>query len=244
MEGTVIKTLKIKGAEVVGGTFVGALVGAIQTPGDALWSTVLENCSVENCKVEGPTLANPETPADGFGTGGLVGLIDQRLTVTLRGCSSSGCDIYGSYGVGGLVGIYSIFSNLTLSDCQNNSGNVVSDFSGAGGLIGAADTLHVLSSTNKAEVEGASRFDPTNKEHALSIRISIDLRCRTQVRNGAAVRAADGLLSSCFFLFHGIASYLFWVSILLPPIRFRFFRGNPAQNGVFSVNFKKFTKSS
>ena len=74
VEGTVIKTLKIKGAEVVGGTFVGALVGAIQTPGDALWPTVLENCSVENCTVEGPTLANPETPSDGFGTGGLIGL--------------------------------------------------------------------------------------------------------------------------------------------------------------------------
>ena len=166
VEGTVIKTLTIKKAELVGGTFVGALVGAIQTPGDALWSTVLENCSVENCKVEGPTLANPETPADGFGTGGLVGLIDQRLTVTLRGCSSSGCDIYGSYGVGGLVGISSIFSNLTLSDCQNNSGNVVSDFSGAGGLIGAADTLHVFTCTNKAEVEGASRFDPSDTQHA------------------------------------------------------------------------------
>lgn len=74
VEGTVIKTLTIKKAELVGGTFVGALVGAIQTPGDALWPTVLENCSVENCTVEGPTLANPETPSDGFGTGGLIGL--------------------------------------------------------------------------------------------------------------------------------------------------------------------------
>ena len=166
VEGTVIKTLKIKEAEVVGGSFVGALVGAIQTPGDALWPTVLENCSVENCKVEGPTLANPETPADGFGTGGLVGVIDLRINVMLMGCSSSGCDIYGSYGVGGLVGISQIFSHLTLSDCQNNSGSVVSDFSGAGGLIGAADTLHVFASTNKAEVEGASRFYPSDTQHA------------------------------------------------------------------------------
>ena len=166
VEGTVIKTLKIKEAEVVGGSFVGALVGAIQTPSDALWPTVLENCSVENCKVEGPTLANPETPADGFGTGGLVGVIDLRINVMLIGCNSSGCDIYGSYGVGGLVGISQIFSHLTLSDCQNNSGSVVSDFSGAGGLIGAADTLHVFSSTNKAEVEGAGRFDPKDTQHA------------------------------------------------------------------------------
>lgn len=166
VEGTVIKTLTIKKAELVGGTFVGALVGAIQTPGDALWPTVLENCSVENCKVEGPTLANPETPADGFGTGGLVGVIDQRINVILKNCSSSGCDIYGSYGVGGLVGISQICSHLTLSDCQNNSGSVVSDFSGAGGLIGAADTLHVFTSTNKAEVEGAGRFDPKDTQHA------------------------------------------------------------------------------
>ena len=110
VEGTVIKTLTIKKAELVGGTFVGALVGAIQTPGDALWPTVLENCSVENCTVEGPTLANPETPSDGFGTGGLIGLIDQRLNVVLSECSSSGSKIFGSYGVGGLVGISSIFS--------------------------------------------------------------------------------------------------------------------------------------
>lgn len=156
----------MEGADMIGATAVGALIGVVQTPGDANWPTLLQNCSVENCEVEGPTLANPETPSDGFGTGGLIGLIDQRLNVVLSECSSSGSNIFGSYGVGGLLGISSIFSHLTLSDCQNNSGSVVSDFSGAGGLIGTADTLHVFTSTNKADVTGGSRFSSTDTQNA------------------------------------------------------------------------------
>ena len=153
MEGTVIKTLKIKGAEVVGGTFVGALVGAIQTPGDALWPTVLENCSVENCTVEGPTLANPETPSDGFGTGGLIGLIDQRLNVVLSECSSSSSKIFGSYGVGGLVGISSIFS-------IHNVGNKgeVSGKSYIGGISGFMLTGMLSTAINCGFIQGKGDF--------------------------------------------------------------------------------------
>lgn len=153
VEGTVIKTLKIKGAEVVGGTFVGALVGAIQTPGDALWPTVLENCSVENCTVEGPTLANPETPSDGFGTGGLIGLIDQRLNVVLSECSSSGSKIFGSYGVGGLVGISSIFS-------IHNVGNKgeVSGKSYIGGISGFMLTGMLSTAINCGFIQGKGDF--------------------------------------------------------------------------------------
>lgn len=165
VENATVKNLELRDAHVKGGLFVGALVGAVQTQGGKKLSSLFLNCSLVNCQVQGADGSEPNMFADGIATGGMVGFVDQHATASLNGCEANDCEISGSYGVGGLVGIGSLFSNILVTDCQNLSGKVKSVYSGSGGLIGSADTLYVVSSTNSSDVAGAE-FYVENSDHA------------------------------------------------------------------------------
>lgn len=72
-------------------------------------------------------------------------------------CTSDSNTIRGSYNVRGIVGGGGRYSNLTIGECSNSS-PITSEYSGAGGIVGAADTINVCGCKNSALINGAIKY--------------------------------------------------------------------------------------
>ena len=63
--------------------------------------------------------------------------------------------------MGGIIGGAARYSRTVINDCENSS-TITSEYSGAGGMIGAADTLYVTSCRNKADIAGAIQYNSSD----------------------------------------------------------------------------------
>ena len=142
------KNVTLQNANVKGHSFVGALVGAVVTAGNARDESYFYKCKLNDCTITG---------ADGgLSVGGLVGMVDQYVDVLFVGCSTENGSCSGAYNVGGLLGGTNRYSRTFVSDCVNESTPITGKFNCVGGLIGVADSLSMSVCLNKAEVNGGT----------------------------------------------------------------------------------------
>lgn len=141
-----VDSLNMRGSSVQGQFAVGSIGGAAISSGDNVRGTVtLTNCTLNDCTVSGN-----ETSAM---IGGILGGIDMHAKALIGNCEVSGGSVSGGMAVGGICGGSAIYSMLMVSGCENSM-PVKSLESGAGGIVGTADTLMVVGSRNYADIEG------------------------------------------------------------------------------------------
>lgn len=141
--------VKMSKCSVTGEFGVGALVGAsISSGGNVRPSATFTNCETENCTVKGG-----DTSA---AVGGLLGVSDMHTRTLLSDCSVSGGSVEGGMNVGGITGGAGIYTSMMISGCTN-SNDVKAMYSGAGGMVGTADTLQVVGCRNYAHISGATK---------------------------------------------------------------------------------------
>lgn len=145
----VIRNMKIVNAEVNGFSGVAALVGSVITSGSTHDASVVKNCIIEDSKI---------TSLDrGYGTSGVVGILDSRAILWLDSCKISGTtNIIGSYGTGGMLGAGHKGSFVQATYCKNEGLGIEGRYTGAGGVIGISDTLLAYACVNRVPVKGAS----------------------------------------------------------------------------------------
>ncbi len=142
-----IEGLNMTDCTISGQYAVGCVAGGVITSGAGTRGTgTFTNCSVENT-----TLNCPETSA---AVGGVLGAVDMHSRALLAGCKVEDSQISGGMNVGGIAGGAGIYSSVMISDCAN-SARVESALSGAGGMIGTADTLNVAGCSNRGLIMGA-----------------------------------------------------------------------------------------
>lgn len=141
-----VDSLTMQGATIEGQAAVGTVAGAAITSGNNNRGTV----TITNCRAADCTVSGPETSAM---VGGIIGAVDMHAKALLANCSSSGGSVSGGISVGGICGGTGIYSMLMVSGCDNRTA-VRSCESGAGGIVGNADTLMVIGSRNYADVIG------------------------------------------------------------------------------------------
>jgi len=140
--------LKMRSCTISGQFAVGTVAGAVVAAGGNVRSTgTFTNCTVTDCKI-----SCPETSV---AIGGILGATDMQARALLADCSASGGSISGAMNVGGITGSGGLFSSIMISGCENSM-PVTSLGSGAGGMIGTADTLQVVSCTNMADIKGST----------------------------------------------------------------------------------------
>ena len=142
------KNVTLQNAKVKGHSFVGALVGAVVTAGNARDESYFYKCKLDDCTVTGAD--------DGLSVGGMVGVVDQYADVLFVSCTTENGGCSGAYNVGGLLGGTNRYSRIFVSDCVNESTSVTGKFNCVGGLIGVADSLSMSVCLNKAEVNGGT----------------------------------------------------------------------------------------
>lgn len=193
--GATIDSVVMSNASVNGGCGTAALVGVVTTAGDERQATQITNSRVVNSNISGIS--------GGAATGALVGNVDQYVPFTMLRCTADdSTTVRGSYGVGGLVGLSSIFSLTLIADSYNEA-PVFAEYSGAGGIVGSADTLYVTSCVNKAEITGGMLYKSGDADNAAigaggiagGSGISFLTSCRN-VSNVSGYEGVGGLIGS------------------------------------------------
>ncbi len=147
-----IDGVNMKNCTVSGMYGTGTLVGVGLTAG----GTVRGKLSVTNCKAEDSRLDCPATSA---AVGGLIGALDMYSTGLVSSCSVKSSTLSGGMNVGGIVGGAGLYSTLTATDVECSGSTVSSQYSGAGGIIGTADTLQIVGARNFSPVNGSMSGD-------------------------------------------------------------------------------------
>lgn len=138
--------LTMRNASVTGQYGVGAVAGAVITAGD----NDRGEASFTGCRIEDCTVTSPST---GAAVGGVLGATDMHSRTLLSDCTVSGGTLSGGMNVGGITGGAGLYSSVTVSGCVNET-PVTASLSGAGGMIGTADTLQVVGCINTASIRG------------------------------------------------------------------------------------------
>lgn len=139
---------------VTGEFGVGALAGASISSGNNVRpSATFTNCETEECIVKGGSTS--------AAIGGILGATDMHTRTLISNCSTDGGRVEGGMNVGGITGGAGLYSSMMITGCTNQN-EVNSLFSGAGGIVGTADTLQIVGSRNKAEIRGATASDNDN----------------------------------------------------------------------------------
>jgi len=151
-----IDNVKMTNATIKGNFAVGSVAGASISGGDAHGKSTFTNCSVEKSTISGS--------AQSFAIGGIVGAADMYTQTLIQKCESIDNTITGSYNVGGLIGGCGVFSSLLVGDCSNSS-RISGEYSGTGGIVGAADTLYVAGCSNSGPIKGATAYTSGDKNN-------------------------------------------------------------------------------
>lgn len=144
-----IKNLTIDKADISGVVGVGGIAGCMMSLSGEYCSSAIINCTVKNSTINGSK--------DGLSIGGLAGLVDVNTAAMITQCKSEGNTITAEYNAGGIVGGGSAYSLTEIDLCENSSA-VTSNYAGAGGIIGVADTLAVSSCSNSGKITGALSY--------------------------------------------------------------------------------------
>ncbi len=147
IDNAVIQNVRIEGANITGLHGVGAVAGVVVASGKGRSESI-----IRNCRVSGTTIT---TPIMGVGIGGILGAVDMNTQVWIDGCDVSDSRMSGSYGVGGILGGGYVLSKTIVTNCHNTSTDIVAQYTGAGGIVGSADTLLVTSCTNTGRITGS-----------------------------------------------------------------------------------------
>lgn len=143
-----IDGLHMNKCNVAGQFAVGSVAGAVITSGgNNRGSGTFTNCTATDCTISGP--------ATSVSVGGILGATDMHSRTLLADCAVTGGSLSGGMNVGGITGGAGIYSSIMISGCENNA-SVTSLYSGAGGMVGTADTLQVAGCTNTARIIGST----------------------------------------------------------------------------------------
>ena len=154
VEHAYIKNVKMVNPKMEGNYAVGSLVGASVTAGDKADTTFLSSCSTSQGYIKGG--------AGSVGNGGLIGVADMKSVLLMDSCINENTNVSGDYAVGGLLGAGSLYSYANVQQSENHA-SVSSMHTGAGGLVGSADSLFVLACVNTGSILGATQYDPSDK---------------------------------------------------------------------------------
>lgn len=182
-----IDGVNMKSCSVSGQYGVATLVGVILTAGgkDRGHGTIT-NCSVESSKLE--------CPASSAAIGGLVGAVDMHAQGLISSCSVSASQLSGGMNVGGLIGGAGLYSSLTATDVACESSSIRSQYSGAGGIVGTADTLQIVSARNLSDISGGVSGDNSMPRiGAGGIAGGAGFAWLTACRNSASVGGYEGV---------------------------------------------------
>lgn len=149
-----VDDLNMADCTVTGQFAVGVLAGGVITSGNGIRGTG----TFTNCRVSNSTLDCPSTSAS---VGGILGGVDMHARALIAGCEVDGGSVSGGMNVGGLSGGAGIYSSIMFSDCKN-SASVKSMLSGAGGMIGTADTLQIAGCYNYGLIKGSTEANSDN----------------------------------------------------------------------------------
>lgn len=152
-----ITGVKLTHAEVKGNFAVGALAGACISAGDSHGKSRIVDCSTSSGKITGS--------AGSVNVGGLIGALDMYSSTLIARCSSDGGSVKADYNSGGIVGGAGIYSRADILGCSNNT-PVTGLYAGTGGIIGTSDTLCMVAATNRADINGAVRYDGIDKSNS------------------------------------------------------------------------------
>ncbi|MDE6653198.1 MAG: hypothetical protein K2K37_02270 [Muribaculaceae bacterium] len=151
---TAIDGVNMKHCNVSGMYGTGTIVGVALTSGGVIRGKVsLTNCSAEDCILE--------CPATSAAVGGLIGAIDMHSMGLVSSCSVKTSTLSGGMNVGGLIGGAGLYSALTATDVECSGSTISSRYSGAGGIVGTADTLQVVTARNLSAISAAEAADPS-----------------------------------------------------------------------------------
>lgn len=142
----VVDGVTMKNCTISGQFAVGAVAGALVTSGDDRGQATFSNCKVIDCNIECPSTA--------AAIGGVLGATDMHARSLLADCSVENSRLSGGMNVGGLTGGAGIFSSVMVTNGVNRNTPVTALYSGAGGIVGTADTLQVVASRNYSDIEG------------------------------------------------------------------------------------------
>lgn len=149
-----IKNLTIEGAVVKGDYATGAIVGMVTRPGGMKTATVIDNCAVINSVISSTSYNVSDKGVD---IGGMVGAVDKSAMLALTNSNISGNKITATYNAGGFVGAGMGLSIISIANCSNSATDVItSEISGAGGIVGTADSLYVNACVNNAPITGST----------------------------------------------------------------------------------------
>lgn len=154
VEQAYIKNVKMVNPKMEGNYAVGSLVGASVTAGDRADTTFISSCSTTKGYIKGG--------AGSVGNGGLIGVADMKSVLLMDSCINENTNVSGDYAVGGLLGAGSLYSYANVQQSENHA-SVSSMHTGAGGLVGSADSLFVLACVNTGSILGATQYDPSDK---------------------------------------------------------------------------------
>lgn len=143
-----IHNVHITDSEITGLYGVGAIAGMAVASGSQGNASIIRGCSVNKTTIRTPIL--------GIGTGGILGAVDANAKVWIDSCLVSGGHISGSYGAGGILGGGYALSKSIITNCRNESTDITAQYTGAGGIVGSADTLLVASCINNGHINGST----------------------------------------------------------------------------------------
>lgn len=144
--------ITMKNCNLIGQYAVGSVAGAVITSGNNIrGSASFTNCNVSDSKFE--------CPSTSAAVGGILGAVDMHARTLLSDCFAESLTLSCGMNGGGILGGAGLFSSVTATNVENKGGTIRTLFSGAGGIIGTADTLQVIASKNVAEIVGATSGD-------------------------------------------------------------------------------------
>lgn len=142
----VIDGVTMKNCNVSGQFAVGTVAGALITSGDDRGQATFSNCKIIDCNLECPTTS--------ASIGGVLGATDMHSKSLISDCSIENSSLSGGMNIGGLTGGAGMFSSILVTNSVNRNTSVKALYSGAGGIVGTADTLQVVASRNYSDIEG------------------------------------------------------------------------------------------
>lgn len=145
-----IDGLTMQNCTIAGQYAVGAIAGALITSGGKnRGQATFSNCKVMDCKLE--------CPATAAAIGGILGATDMHARSLISDCTVENSRISGGMNVGGLTGGAGIYSSVLVTNAENRNTPIMALYSGAGGIVGTADTLQVVASRNYSDIEGGQQ---------------------------------------------------------------------------------------
>ena len=149
--------IRFYNSSIKGNFAVGLIAGASLCSGADRGIVAMTGCTASGCEIYGSE--------ESLNVGALLGAVDMSSQAFMQSCSSFGNKVEATYNAGGLAGGCGLYSAVQLNDCYNTS-EVKAGYSGAGGMIGTADTLFMTGSRNAGVIAGGLQYTPGKSDRS------------------------------------------------------------------------------